>query len=210
MIEPVTILTALGALGVVVLVWSERSEPRLRPAAKFASSAGFVLVAVVGGATGSAYGRWVLVALVLSAIGDLLLLGATTRTFLAGLGAFLVAHLAYIGAFAVRGLEPAAAVLALGALTAPALVVVRWLWPHVPHRLRIPVAVYATVITLMVAAAVGTAANLATGTIPLAAIAFYLSDLAVARERFRAPGFVNKLWGLPLYYIAQYVFAWNA
>jgi hypothetical protein len=41
-------------------------------------------------------------------------------------------------------------------------------------------------------------------TIPLA---FYLSDLAVARDRFVARAFVNRLWGLPLYYAAQILFA---
>jgi len=32
------------------------------------------------------------------------------------------------------------------------------------------------------------------------ALSFYVSDLAVARDRFVAPGFSNRLWGLPLYY----------
>lgn len=38
---------------------------------------------------------------------------------------------------------------------------------------------------------------------------FWCSDLAVARDRFIAPGFVNRLWGLPLYYAAQVAFAWS-
>jgi uncharacterized membrane protein YhhN len=36
---------------------------------------------------------------------------------------------------------------------------------------------------------------------------FYLSDLAVARQRFVAPGFENKLIGLPLYYAGQLLLA---
>lgn len=36
---------------------------------------------------------------------------------------------------------------------------------------------------------------------------FYLSDLAVARHRFVAPGPENKLIGLPLYYAAQLILA---
>ena len=35
----------------------------------------------------------------------------------------------------------------------------------------------------------------------------FLSDLAVARQRFLRTGFVDRLWGLPLYYGAQLVFA---
>jgi hypothetical protein len=40
-----------------------------------------------------------------------------------------------------------------------------------------------------------------------AAVAFYLSDVSVARDRFVAPGFDNRIWGLPLYYGAQLLFA---
>ena len=40
-----------------------------------------------------------------------------------------------------------------------------------------------------------------------AAVAFYLSDVSVARDRFVAPGFGNRIWGLPLYYAAQLLFA---
>jgi hypothetical protein len=47
------------------------------------------------------------------------------------------------------------------------------------------------------------------GVILAAAVAFYLSDLAVARDRFVAPGFRNRLWGLPLYYGAQLLFVWT-
>jgi hypothetical protein len=36
---------------------------------------------------------------------------------------------------------------------------------------------------------------------------FYVSDLAVARDRFIAPGFANAAWGLPLYYGGQLVLA---
>ena len=39
------------------------------------------------------------------------------------------------------------------------------------------------------------------------ATAFYLSDLAVARERFVTRSFADKLWGLPLYYVAQVLIA---
>jgi len=39
------------------------------------------------------------------------------------------------------------------------------------------------------------------------ALMFLVSDLAVARDRFVAQGFINRLWGLPLYYAAQLVLA---
>ena len=39
------------------------------------------------------------------------------------------------------------------------------------------------------------------------ALAFAISDLAVARERFVTPSFVNGAWGLPLYFAAQLTLA---
>jgi hypothetical protein len=36
---------------------------------------------------------------------------------------------------------------------------------------------------------------------------FYLSDLAVARERFVSSTFWNRAWGVPLYFGAQLVLA---
>jgi uncharacterized membrane protein YhhN len=83
----------------------------------------------------------------------------------------------------------------------------RWLQPHLPPDMRVPVRVYMLVIAVMVAAAVGT--SVATGDLRIAAgaIAFAISDLSVARERFVRPSFGNLLWGLPLYYTAQVVFA---
>jgi len=38
---------------------------------------------------------------------------------------------------------------------------------------------------------------------------FFVSDLAVARDRFVAPGFANRLWGLPAYYAGQLLIAWS-
>jgi len=38
-------------------------------------------------------------------------------------------------------------------------------------------------------------------------LAFAASDISVARDRFVAPAFINRAWGLPLYYVAQISFA---
>jgi uncharacterized membrane protein YhhN len=37
---------------------------------------------------------------------------------------------------------------------------------------------------------------------------FFISDLAVARDRFVAPSFANRSWGLPSYYAGQLLLAW--
>ena len=66
---------------------------------------------------------------------------------------------------------------------------------------------YIVVITAMLALAVGCWGRPAGGLRLAGATAFYLSDLAVARNRFVAPGPVNRAWGLPLYYGGQALLA---
>jgi uncharacterized membrane protein YhhN len=36
---------------------------------------------------------------------------------------------------------------------------------------------------------------------------FAISDIAVARDRFVRQSLTNKIWGIPLYYLAQVLFA---
>jgi hypothetical protein len=43
----------------------------------------------------------------------------------------------------------------------------------------------------------------------LGASLFFVSDLSVARDRFVAREFANKLYGLPAYYAGQLLIAWT-
>jgi uncharacterized membrane protein YhhN len=100
-------------------------------------------------------------------------------------------------------------VLGIGAVAMAAFAGQVWrrLSPHVSGSLRAPVVAYLIVISAMVAMAAGTTAAEPGLGILAGAAAFAVSDLAVARERFVAPGVGNRLWGLPLYYLAQALFA---
>ena len=167
------------------------------------ASTGFVGAAVASGAVFSTYGRIILLALLLSWLGDVLLIPAGEGTLLAGLGSFLLAHVAFGSAFALRGQALAWTAAALVVLAAIAIFVVRWLRPHLPAGMRLPVFVYIAVITVMVALAAGTVAAGSPRIILAGAVAFFLSDLSVANDRFVHKSFVNDLWGLPLYYAAQ-------
>jgi uncharacterized membrane protein YhhN len=99
------------------------------------------------------------------------------------------------------------ALVTAAALVMPATVVGVWLWTPAGREMRPVVVAYIVVISAMVAGAVGAVAAGAPGVIAVAAPLFYVSDLFVARNRFVAPGFVNRLAGLPLYYAAQILFA---
>ena len=70
-----------------------------------------------------------------------------------------------------------------------------------------PVVAYVVVISVMVTLAFGSFGDGATLLIPVGATLFFVSDLFVARDKFVAPGTVNRVWGLPLYYGAQILLA---
>ncbi len=196
---------------VALLLFAERGRHvRLRWIAKPLASLAFVLAGLAGGAFESAYGLWVLAALALCMAGDVLLIPTGEKTFLAGMGAFAAGHAAYIGAFLSGGadLTPLFFAGAAGMIVF-AVLSLRWLWPHL-GAFRGPVAGYTVIIAAMVATSF-LAAPPARPTPSLLVIAgavgFAVSDLAVARDKFVAPGFINRVWGLPLYYGAQLMLA---
>ncbi len=199
-------LVAVGALLLLLAEW--RGMGWLRALAKPAASLGFVLLAVSRGALGSRYGTVILAGLVLSALGDGFLLSDRRRAFLLGLGAFFLAHLTYVGAFFLRGLAPAWTLVFVAVLTVPRYYVLRWLLPHVSSDgMRRAVTLYASVLSIMLAAAGGTWVEAPDWRIGTGALLFYLSDLAVARQRFVTRALPNKLLGLPTYYGGQVLLA---
>lgn len=170
----------------------------------------FVAAAVANGAHRTPHGAAILAGLAFSWCGDVLLLSRAKRVFLAGLGAFLLGHVAYSVAFVRRGVSVGATAASLVALLLPLTLVARWLLPSVDRPMRAPVIAYMAVITAMVALAVGTVAALGGPWVLVGAVMFYLSDLSVARDRFVAPGWRNKVLGWPLYFGAQLVLGYCA
>jgi len=59
----------------------------------------------------------------------------------------------------------------------------------------------------MVSSAIAASASAVPATVAVGAVAFALSDVSVARDRFIERNVFNKAWGLPLYYFAQVIFA---
>lgn len=206
---PFAVLTVVATAALLAAEW--RGARAGVWIAKPLAAAGFVGAALANGALDTAYGRWILAGLALSWLGDVLLIPRESRrAFLAGLVAFLLGHVAYTGAFAVRGLDLGATALAALAVAAASVLALRSLWPHVQRnapRFQRPVLAYLAVISTMLVTAAGTFGYGADARILGGAAAFYASDLAVARQRFVAPAFANKLWGLPLYFGAQLALA---
>ena len=204
------VAAATTGVGTILTLRLESSPSAAARTAKMVAASGFVVVALVSGALDSGFGTAVLIGLALSWLGDLFLTYQGTRPFLAGLAAFLLGHIAFVIAFAIRGFDARAAALAgLGAAVL-LLRIVPWLMPHVSGQLRVPVLAYTVVISAMIITALATNGAEPDWRIPMGAGAFYLSDIAVARDRFVSPGRINRVWGLPLYFAAQLLLAWAA
>jgi uncharacterized membrane protein YhhN len=203
---PFVTLTGI-AVAALLVAESRGSRPGVW-VAKPLASLGFIGAALAAGALDSEYGRWVLAALALSLGGDVLLIPrGSPRIFRAGVLSFLLGHVAYTVAFVVHGLDLPVLLPAAAWSLIPVYLVARWLGPHVTKDLRVAVYAYIIVISLMAVCALGAATASGSWWILLGAAMFWVSDLSVARDRFVAPTFANRAWGLPLYFAAQLVLA---
>lgn len=204
-----TIWVATCGLGLLLALAGEyRSNIGLSGFGKLVAASSYIGAALSLGALDMDYGKVVLAAMVFCWIGDLLLVSTNKQSlFLAGLASFLLGHLVYIGAFAVRGISIPVLVLAAVVLSVVAWRVLAWLSPFLDQRMRKPVWLYIITITAMMAMAVSTFSAHGGLILLVGAGLFVVSDLTVARNRFVAPGSVNRAWGLPMYFSAQLLLA---
>lgn len=151
--------------------------------------------------SGSSVRAWFVAALLFSLAGDVfLMLGSGERLFLGGLSSFFVAHVAYVVGFLVLGVSWARVGLAAVLVAAVGLVVGgRVLRALGRSKLRGPVVAYMTVISVMVAAAVGTGRWWAV----VGAALFYWSDATIAWNRFVRAFGAAKLVIIVTYHLAQ-------
>ncbi len=194
-------LVAVACVALVTLLLHGHTLPAA--AAKFVASSAFVALALRGGATRSAFGRLILVGLLLSWFGDMFLIGASRTAFLAGLVAFLLAHVAYVSAFVRHGYHRGWAIVAAIPITAIAIAVWAWLAPYVADDMSVPVRAYIAVISLMVVFAIATRGRGGPWLIVAGAVLFFLSDLSVAALRLVQTSYPTYVIGLPFYYAGQ-------
>lgn len=204
-------LSVVCLLAVALLLWADRAGWSLgRAAAKTGASTCFVSVAWALDAQATPYGRLILLALMLSWLGDVLLLASRFQwAFLAGLAAFLLAHVTFAIAFARAGVMGGAVVLATVPAVAVGWFVLRWLKPHLSPAFRLPVVAYVCAIMVMCVLAVAHAVSSAAWMVLLGAMLLAASDVSVARDQFVCNAFVNRLWGWPTYFVAQLLLAWS-
>lgn len=147
------------------------------------------------------YGRFLLLGLAASLVGDVLLLESTTRRFLGGLGAFLVAHLCYIAAFRRLPTDGPAEVPMLLVAAAVLAVIGLRVWPIVRREAREgwPVLVYAVVVGAMAVLAWATG-HVVVG---LGATLFAVSDALIGVARYERELPHGRLAVMVTYHVGQ-------
>ncbi len=190
---------ALG-YGIYLTVLALRSPPGveltghwvLQPA--FKASMAFLLTLAAAGHAKVRERRWLMLALLLSAIGDwVLAIPWWSLSFVVGLAAFLLAHLCFVAA--LLPLVPAFSgesedtrpsmvrIVAVILMCAASIALLAWFWPHLgADKLTIPVTVYILVLTAMVCTAL--LAKLPTIWTAVGALCFAASDSMIAIGRF--------------------------
>ncbi len=173
----------------------------------------FVMTALLQPHSLPASYHYLLVGLVFCLIGDVCLALPRESAFKVGLVAFLIGHIFYI--FSFSSLTQISHWISIGLfifLGVSALIFF-WLRPHLKSML-IPVLLYIVIITVMVIGAwavfwkspfrISGRALILGG-----ALCFYFSDVFVARDKFIKEKYLNRLFGLPLYYAGQFMLAFS-
>ena len=213
MMIPMLLVTAVALL--VGLIQAEKTnDPKKILALKTPLSLLFIVAWTLQPALNPMFAGLILVALVFCLGGDVLLALGSQKTFLAGLVSFLLGHVMYAAAFFTVVKLGGAMAGAMVLLMAAALMIWRWLQPHL-GAMEAPVLAYIVIISIMVCGAAGLAANpkmpgSAQLGILAGAVLFFVSDLFVARQRFVVDAHVNRQVGLPLYYAGQFLLAFSA
>lgn len=210
--KSLVILSALALISALLMIWGEyQGPPALVYITKPLTMACILSIAFQGAvATGSRYGTLIVAGIVLSMVGDILLMLPSDK-FVEGLVAFLLAHMLYVTAFVYeigwRGSFRRAILFALYGILVGIL-----LWTHL-GELWLPVAIYIVVILLMGWRAWERSA--ATGSRGArwafwGALLFILSDTILALNKFRQPFLLARALNLSTYFLAQWLIANSA
>ena len=134
---------------------------------------------------------WISAALFFSLAGDTLLMGAGEIFFLAGMGAFALAHLSYISFFVrERGYPSSWIGLLIGVIIAVFSLFALNTWIELPEPMIIPVNVYGIILGLnfIVSLQFGLSCNKPAYLVPLGVFLFIASDFLLSYQKFNLVG----------------------
>jgi uncharacterized membrane protein YhhN len=202
-----TALAAAAAVATIVFATLDRKAPLwiVKPAATIS----ILVLAVLrpGSESPAVYKTFMIAGLVFSLAGDVLLI-EQEKLFKAGLGAFLIAQILYIRAF--LSVTPAKVdFLSVLPLLIFGMFMMAILFPHL-GKLKIPVAVYVLVITVMAGLAADRFVVMG-GALALRAFAgavlFLISDAILAINKFAKKIPYGRALKLATYFAAQWLLA---
>jgi uncharacterized membrane protein YhhN len=156
---------------------------------------------------------WFGLGILLSLVGDILLMISFEKYFLAGLIAFLLAHLAYVIGFNIPLPEFSAWGIFLSVMIGlgGTRVIRRILEPLAAqglNRMRIPIIIYGTVISLMLLSALVKLSDItwdagASLLVSVGALLFYISDIILAWNKFVSPIKHGRIYNIAAYHLGQ-------
>jgi uncharacterized membrane protein YhhN len=156
---------------------------------------------------------WFGLGILLSLMGDALLMISLDRLFLAGLAAFLVAHVAYLVGFniPIPGISVWGIFLAIMVGLGGMRVIRRILAALVANgqdRMRTPIIIYGVVISLMLLSAMMKMTDLAwnanaAALVSVGAFLFYISDIILAWNKFVSPIQYGRIYNIGAYHLGQ-------
>lgn len=156
---------------------------------------------------------WFGLGILLSLVGDVLLMISLDKFFLAGLAAFLLAHIAYIVGFniPIPGMDffgiVFAVMIGLGGAR-----IIRRILDRLPAtgqgQMRIPIIVYSAVISVMLLSAMMKLVDIswnagAAALVSVGAFLFYLSDIILAWNKFVTPIKGGRIYNIAAYHLGQ-------
>jgi len=156
---------------------------------------------------------WFGAGILLSLVGDVLLMISLDKFFLGGLVAFLLAHIAYIVGFNI----PIPAMDFFGIVFAVMIWlggarIIRRILDRLPAtgngRMRLPIILYSTVISVMLLSAMMKLTDIswnanAAALVAVGAFFFYLSDIILAWNKFVAPIQHGRIYNIAAYHLGQ-------
>jgi uncharacterized membrane protein YhhN len=211
MIMTIIVLATVFLVG--LLYFEKKQNPKGLIPTKTILSLLFIVAAVSQVRLLQPYTLLVIVGLLFCLGGDVFLAIPRERMFLFGLISFLIGHVCYVGAFFwIAHINRFTLAGAIVAVIFSSMIYI-WLKPHL-GAMKKPVIVYILVISLMLCGAwsvmdASFQSFFGRLLVFIGAFSFYVSDIFVARDRFVKTSFVNRLFGLPLYYAGQFMIAFS-
>jgi uncharacterized membrane protein YhhN len=174
----------------------------------------FLAVAIIARYSCQKYFGMILAGLIFCILGDVFLIFVNSKKlFLAGLVSFLIGHILYGIAFFTAS-SPGLLTLVFAVFSIALSSAVFMMLRSYLGKMMVPVLLYIVIITVMVIGAATLMGDKRLNPVGrslafFGALLFYCSDMFVARQRFVKKEFANRLIGLPLYYVGQFMIAFS-